>query len=67
LLLFGLGDLGLAGNRPLGRALPGSVRERFLDLAERLGRLTPDEVRQLNPVLPVGMVVPDRPDRRGIF
>jgi 2-methylcitrate dehydratase len=47
--------------------LPGNARERFLDLAGRLERLTPDEIRQLNPALPAGMVVPDRPDGRGIF
>jgi 2-methylcitrate dehydratase len=47
--------------------LPASARHRFLDLAGRLGRLTPDEVRELNPALPAGMVLPDRPDGRGLF
>jgi 2-methylcitrate dehydratase len=43
------------------------ARERFADLAGRLGRLSADEVRRLNPGLPVGRVLPDRPDGRGIF
>ena len=47
--------------------LPRSARERLVDLAGRLGRLSPDEVRQLNPPLPAGTVLPDRPDGRGIF
>jgi 2-methylcitrate dehydratase len=47
--------------------LSRDARERFVDLAARLGRLTPDEVRELNPALPPGIVVADRADARGIF
>ena len=47
--------------------LPRRARERFVDLAARLGRLSADEVRELNPALPAGAVRPDRPDGRGIF
>jgi 2-methylcitrate dehydratase len=47
--------------------LRGDAREGFLDLAKRLGRLSPEEVRRLNPALEQGSVVPDRPDGRGIF
>ena len=50
-----------------GGRLPRHARERLVDLAERLGQLSPDEVRQLNPALPAGTVLPDRPDGRGIF
>ena len=52
----------LAGGR-----LPRDARERFVDLAARLGRLSAEEVRQLNPALPPGAVVADRPERPGIF
>ena len=38
-----------------GRLTP-DARERFVDLAGRLGRLSPEEVRQLNPSLPAGAV-----------
>jgi 2-methylcitrate dehydratase len=54
------------GSLTAGR-LSASAREEFLDLARRLGRLTPGEVRRLNPPLPAGTVVPDCPDGRGIF
>jgi 2-methylcitrate dehydratase len=47
--------------------LSRDARERFVDLAARLGRLSPDEVRELNPALPPGAVSPDRADGRGIF
>ena len=47
--------------------LRGDAREGFLDLAKRLGRLSPEEVRRLNPALEQGSVMPDRPDGRGIF
>jgi 2-methylcitrate dehydratase len=43
------------------------ARERLADLAARLGRLSADEVRELNPALQAGAVVPDRPGDRGIF
>jgi len=49
------------------RGLPPDERARFLDFAARLGQLRADEVCQLNPALPAGMVAPDRPDGRGIF
>jgi 2-methylcitrate dehydratase len=42
-------------------------RQRFVELAERLGQLSSEEVRQLNPSLPAGAVLGDRPDDRGIF
>ena len=47
--------------------LPRDARERLVELAGRLWRLSPDEVRQLNPALPAGTVPGDRPDERGIF
>jgi 2-methylcitrate dehydratase len=50
-----------------GGRLPRNARERLTDLARRLGRLSADEVRELNPPLPGGTVLPDRPDGRGIF
>jgi 2-methylcitrate dehydratase len=50
-----------------GRRLPRDASERFTDLAARLGDLSAEEVRQLNPALPPGAVVADRPERRGIF
>jgi 2-methylcitrate dehydratase len=53
--------------RLAGGRLSRSAREQFVDLAARLGRLSAEEVRQLNPALPAGAVVPDRPDSRGIF
>jgi 2-methylcitrate dehydratase len=49
-----------------GRLPPGE-RERVLDFASRLGRLSSGEVRRLNPVLPAGSVAPDGTLRRGIF
>ena len=52
----------LAGGR-----LPRDASERFTVLAARLGDLSAEEVRQLNPALPPGAVVADRPERRGIF
>jgi len=50
-----------------GGRLDRDARERFVDLAARLARLSADEVRQLNPTLPAGTVLPDRPDGHGIF
>jgi 2-methylcitrate dehydratase len=47
--------------------LPRDARERFVELTGRLGRLSSEEVRQLNPPLPPGTVLGDRPDERGIF
>jgi 2-methylcitrate dehydratase len=47
--------------------LTRDARERLLDLAGRLGRLAPEEVRELNPALPAGAGPGDRPDGRGIF
>jgi 2-methylcitrate dehydratase len=52
----------LAGGR-----LPRDARERFVDLAARLGRLSAEEVRQLNPALPPGAVAAERHEGRGIF
>ena len=52
--------------RLAGGRLPRTGRERFVDLAARLGRLSPEEVRELNPSLPEGAVATDRPER-GIF
>ncbi len=52
--------------RLAGGRLPPTARERFVDLAARLGRLSAEEVRDLNPPLPEGAVAADRPDR-GIF
>jgi 2-methylcitrate dehydratase len=49
-----------------GRLAPDE-RERFLGLAERLGRLDPDEVRRLHPALPDGSLAPARASARGIF
>jgi 2-methylcitrate dehydratase len=46
--------------------LPADERARFLDLAAGLGRLSPAEVRRLNPALPPGSIAP-APDGRGIF
>ena len=46
--------------------LPADERARFLDLAAGLGRLSPDEVRRLNPVLPPGTMAPI-PTDGGIF
>ena len=51
----------LAGGR-----LPRDARERFVDLAARLGRLSAEEVRQLNPALPPGAIAAER-HRPGIF
>ncbi|MET0849884.1 MAG: MmgE/PrpD family protein [Candidatus Rokuibacteriota bacterium] len=51
----------LAGGR-----LPRDARERFVDRAARLGRLSAEEVRQLNPALPPGAVAAER-HRPGIF
>ena len=54
--------------QPDRRAAPGRAPASGSSTsAPRLGQLTPDEVRRLNPALPAGMVVPDRPDGRGIF
>jgi 2-methylcitrate dehydratase len=47
--------------------LPRETRARFVHLAARLARLSTDQVRELNPPLPPGAVVTDRPDGRGIF
>ena len=47
--------------------LPADERARFLDLASGLGRLSPDEVRRMNPVLPPGSVAPAPADVGGIF
>jgi 2-methylcitrate dehydratase len=47
--------------------LPREARERLVDLAGRIGHLSPDEVRQHNPTLPAGSVAPNRPDGHGIF
>jgi 2-methylcitrate dehydratase len=47
--------------------LPSDERQRFQGLAARLGRLDPEEVRRLNPVLPAGSVAPGPADGRGIF
>ena len=52
--------------RLAGGRLPRTARERFVDLVENLGRLSPDEVRELNPPMPEGAVATDRPER-GIF
>ena len=41
--------------------------DRFLTVSERPETLTPDQVRRLAPALPVGAVVPDRPDDQGLF
>jgi 2-methylcitrate dehydratase len=54
------------------RALTGGVVEqaeieRFMGLALRLPKLTATEVRRLNPVLPKGAVVPDKPTGAGIL
>ena len=51
----------LAGGR-----LPRDARERFVDLAARLERLSAEEVRQLNPALPPGAIAAER-HRPGIF
>jgi 2-methylcitrate dehydratase len=47
--------------------LPEDERARFLDLAAGLGRLSPGEVRRMNPVLPPGSVAPAPVDPGGIF
>jgi 2-methylcitrate dehydratase len=47
--------------------LPAAARDRFVELAGRLGRLAPAELRELNPALPPGTVKPDAPDGRGLF
>jgi 2-methylcitrate dehydratase len=47
--------------------LTRDARERFVHLAARLERLSPDEVRELNPSLPPGAVAPGQADGRGIF
>lgn len=47
--------------------LPRPERDRFLALIERLPALGADEVRALNPVLPVGSVARAERDERGIF
>jgi 2-methylcitrate dehydratase len=47
--------------------LPRDERDRFVDLAAGLGRLTAAQVRRLNPVLPPGAIPPDPPERAGIF
>ena len=58
-----LGKLEVLG----GGRLPEDERSRLADLAARLGRLTPAEVRRLNPALPPGALGPEAPDGRGIF
>ncbi len=50
-----------------GDRFPKDERSRFVDLAARLGRLSPAEVRRLNPALPPGALGPQEPDGRGIF
>jgi 2-methylcitrate dehydratase len=47
--------------------LPRAERDAFVDRVGRLGRLTPEEVRLLNPPLPAGLLAPDRPEARGLF
>jgi 2-methylcitrate dehydratase len=49
-----------------GRLAP-AARRRFVEMAARLGALSADEVRELNPALPAGAVPPAEPDERGIF
>ncbi|MEX2502456.1 MAG: MmgE/PrpD family protein [Trueperaceae bacterium] len=45
--------------------VPDEEQERFLVLAQRLGELSPDEVRTLNVTVP--SVAAERPERAGIF
>jgi 2-methylcitrate dehydratase len=47
--------------------LPRDDRAAFLAAAERVTKLAPPEISALVPVLPPGMVVPDRPTGEGIF
>lgn len=41
-------------------------RDRFIDLASRIGELAPEEIRLLNPALPAGRL-PQEPSGRGLF
>src|SRR5262245_32379184 len=50
-----------------GERLVRNARERLAELAARLGRLTADEVCELNPALPAGAVSTGSPGSRGIF
>jgi 2-methylcitrate dehydratase len=47
--------------------LPRDERDRAIELAAGLGRLTPAQVRLLHPVLPPGTIRPDPADRAGLF
>jgi 2-methylcitrate dehydratase len=53
--------------RGLATGLVEAESERFLEAAQRLVELTPEEIRTLNPVMPAGTVVPDRPTGEGIL
>jgi len=53
--------------RTLAGGLVEAESERFLEAAQRLVELTPEEIRTLNPVMPAGAVVPDRPTGEGIL
>ncbi len=75
-----LADAHPAGARPFARrdylnkfdaltsgALAPSEARRFLDLVQRLPRLSADEISRLNLEVPPGRLRHNQPDRRGIF